>query len=235
MEVLINLALFIVFGSIIFLAVPKIKPTNLALVNFKHILLPYGVILFSLVGWNAVPEVEKILVRKKELKKIIISGLAIAVCFYFIFGLAISGVTGQSTTKEAFRGLIPFLGRNVMLLGGLFGLFSISTSFLVMANYLKNTLFFDYHFPRYPAYLLALFTPLIFFLMGIKEFLLIISFIGAFVGLIEGTVITLIYKKAKLKGERTPEYNLNISESLIYLILGIFILGSLTQIVYFFR
>ncbi|MCD6500580.1 amino acid permease [bacterium] len=234
-EVFLNIGFLVVIFLIFFFSFPKINPANFVLANKNYIFLPYGIILFSLVGWNAVPEIERILSKKGNLKKVIISSMVFVVGFYFLFGLIISGVTGQNTTEEAFQGLLPILGRKIMILGGLFGLFCVSTSFLILGNYLKNALIFDYHFPRFLAFFLACFSPLALFLTGIREFIWVIAFVGTFMGLIEGTVICLVYKNAKKLGERVPEYSLKIPKILLYLIPLIFIFGAISQIIYYFQ
>jgi len=160
--------------------------------------------------------------------------MSICVCFYFLFGLFISGVTGINTSQEAFQGLIPFLGQKVMLLGAIFGIFTVSTSFLTSANYLKNTLIFDYKIPSLISFNLVVFTPLILFLVGIRQFILVIAFIGIFMGLVDGTVISLIYQKAKKYGDRIPEYSLNIPKYFFYSIIIILFFGAFIEIIKYF-
>jgi tyrosine-specific transport protein len=225
------------FGAVLLIFLygfPKIDIGNFILANPKYIFLPYGVILFSLVGWNAVPEIETILIKKKNLKKVIFWAIAISLSFYFLFGLFINGLTGQNTTQEALEGLIPILGQKIMILGGIFGFFVISTSFLILANYLKNTLIFDYRFPFLLAFVLAVFSPLVLFLIGIKEFIWIIAFVGTFMGLIDGIAIILIYKKAKKQGDKIPEYSLRIPQYLPYLIMIVLTFGAIIQAIYYF-
>jgi len=223
-------AIFIIFFS----ALPKININNFILINSEHIFLPYGVILFSLVGWNAVPGIEKILIEKKNLKKTIFQAMAICICFYFFFGLFISGVTGGQTSQEAFQGLIPFLGQRAMILGAIFGIFTVSTSFLTSANYLKNTFIFDYKISSLVSFNLVIFIPLILFLIGIRQFIWVIAFIGTFMGLVDGTVISLIYKKAKKYGDRIPEYSLNISKYFFYSVITILFIGAFIEIINYF-
>lgn len=233
-ELLINFAFFAVIFLIFFFCFPKIDFANFSLANKNFIFLPYGIILFSLVGWNAVPEIERILFKKANLEKVIIFSSFIVIGFYLLFGLIISGVTGAETTQEAFQGLVPFLGQKIMILGGLFGLFTVATSFLILGNYLKNTLRFDYHFPYSLSFLLAAFSPLVLFLTGIREFIWVIAFVGTFVGLIDGTVISLIYQKAKKLGDKIPAYSLKIPNGLIYLIIIILIFGAAAHLLNFF-
>ena len=230
-----NIGLFGVFILIFVFSFSRIESYNFVLASKNYLFLPFGIFLFSLIGWNAVPEVEKILIKKKNLKKVIFWAIILSIIFYFLFGLIISGVTGSQTTKEPFEALLPFLGRKIIILGGIFGLLAVSTSFLILANYLKNTLRFDYHLPYFLSFFLAVFLPQILFLIGIREFITIIAFVGTFIGLIEGIMIILIYKRAKKIGERVPEYSLKIPNILIQTAVIILILGTFSQIIYYFK
>jgi len=233
-QLLMSICFFGAIFYIFFNALPKIDINNFILVDPKYIFLPYGVILFSLVGWNAIPGVVNILAEKKNLKKVIFQAMTICLCFYFLFGLFISGVTGSNTSQEAFQGLIPFLGQKVMLLGAIFGIFTVSTSFLTSANYLKNTLIFDYKIPFLVSFNLVIFIPLILFLIGIRQFIWVIAFVGIFMGLVDGTVISLIYQKAKKYGDRIPEYSLNIPKYFFYSIIIILFFGASMEIIKYF-
>lgn len=230
-QFLMNICFFTAIFLVFFNALPKIDINNFILADPKYIFLPYGVILFSLVGWNAIPEVVNILAEKKNLKKVIWQAMVICLGFYLLFGLFISGVTGINTSQEAFQGLIPFLGQKIMLLGAIFGIFTISTSFLTLANYLKNTLIFDFNISYFISFGLVAFIPLILFLIGIRQFIWVIAFIGTFMGLVDGTVISLIYKKAKKYGDRIPEYSLNIPKYFFYSIIIILFFGAFIEII----
>jgi len=233
-QLLMNICFFTAVGLVFFNAFPKIDINNFILADPKYIFLPYGVILFSLVGWNAIPGVVNILAEKKNLKKVILQAMIICLGFYLLFGLFISGVTGINTSPEAFQGLIPLLGQKIMLLGAIFGIFAVSTSFLTSANYLKNTLIFDYNIPYLTSFSLVVFVPLILFLIGIRQFIWVIAFIGTFMGLVDGTVISLIYKKAKQYGDRIPEYSLNIPKYFFYSTIIILFLGAFVEIIKYF-
>lgn len=226
-ELLMNLGFLIAIFLIFSFCLPKVNLNNFTLVNKNFIFLPYGVLLFSLIGWNAVPEIESILTKKAKLKKVILSSLLFVLGFYFLFGFTIGGVSGKFTTDDAFSGLSNFLGEKIMIFAGVFGLLAVATSFLILGNYLKNTMFFDYHLSYLPSFLIATFSPLIFFLLGIREFILVIALVGTFTALVDGTIICLIYQKAKKIGERIPEYSLKIPPALIYLVIAILVGGGL--------
>jgi len=225
-ELLMSFGFLVAIFLIFFFCLPKINLANFTLINKDFLFLPYGVLLFSLIGWNAVPEIELLLAKKVNLKKVIFFSMLFVLSFYFLFGFIIGGVSGKVTSQDALSGLSNFLGGKIMIFGGIFGLLAVATSFLILGNYLKNTLIFDYKFFRLSAFLVACFTPLILFLIGIREFIFVIALVGTFMALIDGTIICLVYQKAKKLGERVPEYTLNISPKLIYLIIAILSVGG---------
>jgi hypothetical protein len=53
---------------------------------------------------------------------------------------SVSLLSTKGTSIEAIEGLIPFLGREVLLLGSIFGLLAVTTSYIVVANYFKDCL-----------------------------------------------------------------------------------------------
>ncbi|MCX6789167.1 MAG: amino acid permease, partial [Candidatus Gribaldobacteria bacterium] len=164
-EVLMTSALFLVVAVVLVACLPHFKIVNLSFFNPAKIILPFGIIMFSLVGWSSVPEAEDLLTDKRKLKKIVIIAVSLAAVFYCLFAIIISGVTGQQTSQEALKGLVNVLGYKVMIFGALFGLLAVVTSFLTLANYLKNTFTFDYKQPRYLAFCLACVLPLFLFLL----------------------------------------------------------------------
>ncbi len=235
-ELLMNILFFFIIFLIFCFALPKINLQNFTLFNLKHPFLPYGVILFSLMGIPAISAIGEILKsseERKKYKKVIISAILIVVIFYFLFIISVIGVSGESTTSEALPGLIPFLGQKIIILGALFGILVLATSFLVLGNYLKNTLFYDYKIPRFLSASFACGLPLILFLIGFRGFIETIGFVGTIIGVIEGVVIILIFKKVKKLGNREPEYSLKTPALLLYFLIAIFILGAISQVFYF--
>ena len=235
-ELLMNIFFFCVIFLIFCFALPKLNFQNFTLFNPTHIFLPYGVILFSLIGWTAIPAIGEILKtsdERKKLKKVIIFSTFIVIICYFLFTVSVVGVSGLQTSSEALQGLLPSLGGKIIVLGALFGIFAIATSFLILGNYLKNTLFYDYKIPRQISATISCGIPLVLFLIGFREFIGAIGFVGTVIGVIEGSVIVLIFKKVKKFGNRIPEYSLKIPSILLYFLMAIFILGAISQVFYF--
>ena len=231
-EVLTNVLFFLITGFIICFCLPKFNISNFSIINLKDIFLPYGVILYSFVGWSAIPEIIEVLKSdedKKKIKKIIILSVVVAAMVYLAFTLAVVGVSGNSTTEDAFSGLLSFLGRDVVFWGAFAGLLTIADSFLVIALYLFNTFIYDFKKSKTFAIIFCYGIPLVLFLIGLRSFIEIIGFVGTLLGTIEVILIILIFKKAKKEGDRKPEYEIKIPSFFLYLLMVIFILGAITQ------
>jgi len=237
-EILTNLTFFLIIFFIFCFALPKFNLQNFTLFNSDFMFLPYGIILFSLAGWTAVPEIGEILKsseERKSYKKVIILSTLIVGILYLLFVLSVVGVSGKATSSEALLGLIPFLGQKIIFWGALAATITLADSFLVIALYFRNALIYDYKFPKILAAIFSSGLPLILFLIGFRSFIEIIGFVGTIIGVIDGIVIVLIFRKIKKLGDREPEYSLKIPSFLIYFLIGIFILGAVAQISYFIK
>ena len=229
-----NIAFFIIVFIVISFLLPKFSINNFDLFNSGNIFLPYGIIMFSLTGFAAIPEITDILKTSKErkrLKTVIIVSSFISIILYLLFSLGVVGVSNGSTSEEALSGLVPFLGQKIIILGALFGVITIADSFLIICLYFRNTLIYDYGFSKILASSVASFLPLLLFLK-FQNFTQVVGFAGTILGTIEGIIILLIFKKAKKLGDRTPEYSLNVSNFLIYSLILLLVLGGFFQLVY---
>lgn len=204
-----------------FLTIDNLFPTP----NISYIFLPYGIILFSLWGAALVPEVEEMLRgNKKMLSKVILLSILIPIVAYLFFIFLILGITGPQTTPSALTGLRSFLGDGVVGLALCFGVLTTFTSFIALGLTLKKVFWYDLKISQNLAWLITCFVPLILFLAGLKNFITLISFVGAvFLG-IDGILILLMYKK--IRPERT---------FLIYPLVLMFATGIIYELVYFLK
>ncbi len=232
-EFFLSLALFLVIFGVFLFALPKVQLGNFSLFEASRVFLPYGVVLFAFAGWVAIPEIAELFKNRKEkrnLDNLIVWALLLCGGLYALFVFFVVGVSGVHTSQDALSGLAPFLGNRVVSLGALFGMIALATSFLVLGNYLKNSLRHDYKLPNLAAVGIAIGVPLLLFLLGFREFIAVIATAGALMGALEGAVIVLIYQKAKQKSDRNPEYELHIPRFLLPLLVGMLILGALAEI-----
>ncbi|OHA65209.1 MAG: hypothetical protein A3D64_02260 [Candidatus Wildermuthbacteria bacterium RIFCSPHIGHO2_02_FULL_49_9] len=234
-EFVMNIALFAAVFFIFFFAAPEVKLENFSLINTNHLFLPYGVILFALAGWSAIPEIAdffKNSKEKKSLDNLIVWASVITTALYFFFAVFVVGVSGPATSSDALQGLEGPLGRGIVQLGALFGLVAIAASFLVLGNYLKNSLRYDFNLSYTFSAAIAIAMPMLFFLLGLREFMVVLGLVGMAMGIVEGTLIILLYQKARVVGERVPEYALKVPRILPYIV-GIVVAGGAAAELYF--
>jgi len=186
--------------------------------------LPYGPILFSLWGASIIPEAEEMIPDKKHLlKRILVFSILIPIFVYLFFIFLVLGITGSQTTESALVGLGHALGNGFTSLIFLFGFLTTFNAFLSAGVTLKKSFLYDLKIERKIAWAITCFVPLILFLMGIKDFINIISIIGGVMIGIDGILILLMYHK------------INKKNILVYPLILIFIFGIIYEIIYFVR
>ena len=233
-ELFMSAALIVVAIFIFILSLPYLKIENLVahdfVFNFKNLFYPFGIILFALGGASAIPTMKKILKEENVfLKKAVIIGFIVPVIIYTLFGFTVLGVSGRGTSEEGIIGLSNFLGEKVLLIGGVFGVLAMCTSFFALSFVLKELLRKDYKIKNFYAWASTVSVPLFLFLLG-AGFAKIIGFSGAVLSGFQGIILIETYYRAKVKGEREPEFEFNLPKPIAYLIYLIFILGLIHQI-----
>ena len=218
---------------ILFSSLGDISSSNFFNVDFKDAFLPYGVIMYALVGISAIPLMREFLNGKEiKLKKAIIVGLAIAAILYFTFTFVVVGVSGALTSEDALTGLLQTLGYKIAFFGALFGLLAVTTSYIAYAFYLKETLTIDFDVSEKKALLLILSVPILALFLIPADFIELVIFLGAVLGGIDAIFVAVLYKKAKKLGNRKPEYSLKISKTIFYFMMTLFFVGIFYEIVY---
>jgi len=196
--------------------------------NIQNSFLPYGAIIFALWGTGLIPEVEEMLRgsagwRKKNLRKIVIISTLIPAIIYILFTFLILGITGSQTTESALSGLKNFLGNGAYIIALLAGVIATFTAFITQGLTLKKVLVYDMGIKNWQAFVIACFTPLVLFLLGLKSFIPLISFTGGVLLGINGILILLMYKK--IGGKKIIIYPLSL----------VFLLGVIYEIIYFVK
>jgi len=235
-EIFTNILFFSVIFVIIAFCLPKFDFSNFTFINLPQFFLPYGVILFSLIGWSAIPEMMDIFKtseEKRNTKKVIILSTIIILFLYLCFVAAVIGVSGNRTSFDTLSGLIPFLGGKVVFFGALAGVITLADSFLVLGLYLRNTLIYDLKLSKNLSFLISCGMPFLLYFLGMRSFITTIGFAGTIIGAIEGIIIILIFKKAKVLGERNPEYSLKVPSFLLYFLILILVFGAISQIYFY--
>ncbi|MEA3378137.1 MAG: aromatic amino acid transport family protein [Nanoarchaeota archaeon] len=210
---------------------PQMNLQNLLHLDLRYALLPYGVILFAFLGALAVPEMKELLTKnKKQLKKAVIIGSLIPLIFYVLFVLVTVAVTGLRTNQIATIGLGKVVGTHMLILGNLFAILSMATSFLALALGLKWTYQYDYKLNKHLAWALTMFVPLVLVLLKVTNFIQAIGISGAIAGGLEGTLIVFMFHRARKNSERKPEFKVKTNLVISCLLVAIFIGGIIYTI-----
>lgn len=219
-------ATILIIGLIIYLAAFtdfKLADYNFLSFNSKNYFLPFGAVLFSLAGW---PAIEPIFAKEKNQKKsaiklIMAAGTALAALFYLIFVIIIFGL--KTITPYALTGLLyPQLQ-----IAGFLGLILVLVSYWPVGLEVKNGLERDLKWAPAVGGLTVIFSPLILYLLGLKNFLPLIGIVGGVFLSLQYLLILLVAKKS-----------LNLGfwrKTLINFLSAVFILGAIYEIYYFIK
>ena len=225
-EALINGVLTAVLvGFIIFLSLnllPKVNFDNLGGVNFSEAFFPYGILLFALSGGVAIPDLVTLLGKNRSRVRLaIIIGTLVPAAVYFIFSLAVVGISGAETSEEAISGLMGLNGDVIIFWGSIIGLMAVFTSFIVLEKSFQALLKLDLGLPKFISWLIASFGALLFYFLGFKDFIAVIGIIGALAVGADSALILAMHKRAAFGKEfRLPLLSLIWRVSLYALILA---------------
>jgi len=193
--------------------------------------LPFGVILFSLSS-NGIPLMREILVgTERSLKKAITCGTLIPAGIYLFFAIIVLGICGEVTSPDAISGLNGLLGSKIILIGSIVGFLTSSTIFLNIATSLKESLQEDFKIRRRWMWILAILPPYLLFLLGIRNFIDIISLVGGVAVSVHLILLIMMYVKAKRNGDRLPEYSIRLPIWTMYLLMLVFAAAAVYTIV----
>ena len=205
---------------------------------FSSLFFPFGVILFAIMGFTAIPELRmEIRVSEKKLKKAIIIGVLIPIIVYIIFSFVFVGVLNESVNKVA---TLSFFSQENIGFGGLItillGVFTMLTSYFVLSFALMDTFKYDLKVSDFTNFFFVSAFPLLGFLVlsffNLLDFVSILGIGGVISGGLTGMLILIMAKKAKKSRGRKPEYKMPINWFVIGLLSLIFIIGIVMQLVF---
>ena len=225
-----KIAMVIVWILMIFIFIFFFKDIKIENLNYtgENIFLPFGVILFSFLAFSTLPEIERILIgHERFMKRTIIIGTLIAFVVYTLFTLIVVGKLGVNVQEIATINLGRFFS--------LLGVITMFTAFFASSIAIRDMFRFDFKLGRFFGWVLAVFVPIILFLLF--NFFKVVSFIdvlgvaGVVSGGLTGILILLMNRKAKLKGNRKPEYSIKINWWIIAILSLIFVTAVILELV----
>ncbi len=192
----------------------------------KDILWPYGVILFALAGLAAIPEMHDILGRQARLlSRVTIASYAAIVVLYALFSFAVAGASGSLTTPDTIGGLTGLVHPAILLLGTVLGFISVISIYTMVSMELIDGLMIDVRLSRKVAWSLAAIAPIVLYVLGVREFISVLGFVGSVLAGFIGVFVVLTYEKMKKTTGGMPSW-------VSYLTLAVFLFGVISGIVY---
>lgn len=218
----------IIITILIVLAFTHINMANVGSFNIAKFFVPYGVILFALMGASSIPEVRQELKgNEKSMKRALLIGILIPIVIYAIFAFITIGVTGSGTTEVATIGLGNVLGEKVLIFGNIFAVLTMATSALALGLALLWMFHYDYKLDKTLSWILTCFIPMFIVLLNVTSFIKAIGIAGVIAGGFEGVLIVLMAYKAKKHGERKPEYSVPVNHVLSAILIALFTFGAI--------
>lgn len=191
--------------------------------NPALIFLPYGAVLFALYGRPAISSLKSYFeennLSPRNLKKAIILGTALPAAFYLLFALGIIWLSPQGVTPDSLSGLL-LAPSGVIVLIGLLGIFALWTSYFLLGLELKNILRYDFKLSPSLAALATVVAPLILYLVGLRNFIGLVTVVGGVFLATESIMVILMHHKLRGRSHKGE-----------LILIAIFILGGLYEIV----
>jgi amino acid permease len=228
----------LILGVILIIAAissPYIVEANITYISWSQILLPYGVLLFAFHGTTAIPEVKALLAHKPGgFKQAIRIAGYFSICVYALFAFVVVGVTGANTTQIATIGLGEVLGEYMLILGNVFAVLAMGTSFLITGLALRDSFRWDYKIPGTVATAIVCAVPLIIFLFGIREFIALVDIVGGvFVSTIMFLLILAYWRAASLGYAPPLKYKLHHTFPFIVVAMIALTVGAIYSVLQF--
>ncbi|MFO7710420.1 MAG: aromatic amino acid transport family protein, partial [Candidatus Woesearchaeota archaeon] len=220
--------------GVFFFSFGDINTTHLSLFQADHLLVPFGVVLFAYSGVLAIGEMKEELGEKKhKMKRAIVIGSIIPIVLYVLFSLLVVGVTGSHTTEVATIGLGEAVGTHLLVIGNLFVIIAMATSFLTTAYALKEMYMEDHDMRNTKAWGLVMIVPVAIAFSGITSFISALDISGALATGAIYLLAILMHKKAKEMGDYTPQFSVPYNPVLMSIFMLIFASGMIYQLLHF--
>ncbi|MBI4133982.1 MAG: hypothetical protein HY475_01010 [Candidatus Terrybacteria bacterium] len=232
-ELVMTAFLLAAMAIIITALAPRIAGENLlALGSFSESIVPYGVLLFSLWGINAIPEMRGLTgAPALTLRRTISLGTLIPAALYLLFVAAVIGAFGNAASGDL-PSLLASLGPQIFYAVAVFGALAVATSFLVLGAYFVDTFRYDFRFP-YPAALLMLASPMLFFAAGVRDAAAIMGIVGTILGVVDGVLIVRVWRAARMSAGSSPAYAVRLPAAASYAMMALFIGAAAAEVASF--
>jgi len=227
------LSIIAIIFIVSFILLPDVQMQNITSLGSPrifNIFLPFGVVLFALLGFNSVPELRLGVGKdKKMLKGALFLGALIPMVLYILFSFVFVGVLGMGAAEVATLSFTGGFGKFFFLLG----IFTMATSFFALSFALKDYFIFDLRKRKISFFYVSI-VPLIAYLLisffDLASFVTVLGVGGAISGGVAGILILMMNIASKKRGDRKPEYSIPINWWIIGFLSLIFLLGIVLEV-----
>ncbi len=224
---LLGLLLVILFVA----GLPHFSAVELATARWSSLPAAYGIILFSYWGLTLIPEATELVAKREAaVRGVVIIGLAISAVVYTLFTVTVLATTGALTTPDALTGFVRVVGPGIVAAAALLGFIATFTSYISLGLALRETLQLDFRLPAPASVGITIVVPFGLYLLGIQNFLEIVSVTGAVLLASEG-ILTLMVSEA-FHRKRLSTHRLSFGTMVLLAILGI---GIAVEVLLFLR
>ncbi len=212
---------------IFFMLIPKIHTQNLTGFNIHKILLPFGITLFSLLGYTVMPEVSQILKKKDKVKKIALVSVVASAIIYVIFTLGFVGAFGTSVSQIPTENLTKY-----RWIGDLLVFLILSTPFLALSLAVRDVYYMDLKLRKNLAWFFACLVPYLIYIFGNVSFVNLLSISGTYTGGGLGLLAMFSVLQARKKSKLSKKHWITKSNWPIYFAIAVMIAGITYQTVW---
>ena len=238
-EVLVNAGMFFIVGILFVLGLRNIMEFSffrdiLSGVDFRSFFLPFGPVLFSLYGRSAIPSLLESFDNMGVFSKINASIWGGTLFPAMLYGLFVVGVLGLSpeVSKDAVSGLASVSGA-LLVMVGIFGLLALYSTYIVIGIAVKDILQSDLRVSHPFSVSLVIFTPILIYFFGLRDFLQLVSISGGVFTALEILFILGIWRKLNVLQKPKALFS-GFSSRIAYAIAPLFIFGLCYELYFIF-
>gem|GEM_PF-648498 len=166
--------------------------------GFDGYILPYGSVMFAFWGAGIIPEVvNQLRGEPKRILRLLIIGQIIVAVLGLMFAFFVVGMTGADTSRTAFEGLEPYIGRVGVVIGAVIGLITTALAYNNLGWVSRNIMMFDAKFKKIAATASVVLPPVFLMMLGLVNYVLVMSVIGAIFLASQGFMIFQLYRRSR--------------------------------------
>lgn len=183
--------------------------------------LPYGIFLFAFSGASVIPDVADLFKKNEEraFRKTVILSSVVVACLYALFIVAVLGAAHGVVSEDGLSPILAAGGEKLFLLASCIGLLAVVTSYIALGLELRLTLQYDLKFGWWSAWLVTAATPMMLYMVGVQNLVLILGLTGAVGVGVEGIAIVLLGRRV-----------LATSRAYTVLLASVFVVGAAFEI-----